>query len=94
MKNKTKPTEGYGVLSSLEGEGKEVKSAEEFLSTKETEENLKLFAKRVSSDWKLTDPGKPSRMLSFADFQKAIAEKHPQKADLLAKKQDTGKLPE
>jgi hypothetical protein len=48
----------------------------------------------VSSDWKLTDPGKPSRMLSFADFQKAIAEKHPEKADLLAKKQNTGKLPE
>lgn len=61
------------------------------LSDKETEENLKLFANRIGSDWKAAESGGSSRILSYGDFEKAIAHKKDDIAEFLKRERDAKK---
>ena len=48
---------------------------DEGLSKLESEDNLKLFARRIGSDWKAAESSASPRILAFGDFEKAIAHK-------------------
>lgn len=89
MKNKPKILEDYEVFGTPDecDNGKALKR----LSEKETEENLKLFARRIGSDWKAADSGGSPRILSFSDFERAIAHKKDDIAEFLKKERDARK---
>jgi hypothetical protein len=89
MKNKPKKMGGYEILGSSERDNSDFENnLKKWLSEKETDENLKTFAKRLGSDWTPDDFGKPARILSYSDFEKAIAHKKQDIAEFLEKEKN------